>query len=225
MISFGLTSSAGFGDLVHVDELVLAAHGVVRDLEPLAGHVDGRAVGEMAAGREVEAHEGVAGLQQRQEHRLVHLAAGVRLHVGEVARRTASWRDRSRGSRRRRRTRNRRSSARPDRPSAYLLVITEPCASSTARLTMFSEAISSISWRCRPSSPLMAAAISGIGLSSEAVKKESGAEAVLAEELILRISPPPQPLGGTGGSGVAIEKRRARSTTSAAPGQVFAVRA
>ena len=71
-------------DLVHVDDLVLAPHGVVRGLEPFAGHVDGRAVGEMAAGGEIEAHEGVAGLQQRQEHRLVHLAAGVRLHVGEA---------------------------------------------------------------------------------------------------------------------------------------------
>ena len=38
----------------------------------------------MAAGGEIEAHEGVAGLQQRQEHRLVHLAAGVRLHVGKL---------------------------------------------------------------------------------------------------------------------------------------------
>ena len=38
---------------------------------------------EVAAGIEVEAHEGVARLQQREKHRLVHLAAGVRLHVGE----------------------------------------------------------------------------------------------------------------------------------------------
>jgi hypothetical protein len=38
----------------------------------------------MAAGGEVEAHKGVAGLQQRQKHRLVHLAAGVRLHVGKL---------------------------------------------------------------------------------------------------------------------------------------------
>ena len=37
----------------------------------------------MAAGGQIEAHEGIAGLQQRQEHRLVHLAAGIRLHVGE----------------------------------------------------------------------------------------------------------------------------------------------
>ena len=72
------------GHFVHVDDLVLAAHRVVRRLEPLAGHVDRRAVGEMAAGGEVEAHEGVAGLQQRQKHRLVHLAAGVRLDVGKA---------------------------------------------------------------------------------------------------------------------------------------------
>ena len=41
-------------------------------------------MGQMAAGRQIEAHEGVAGLQQRQKHRLVHLAAGVRLDVGEL---------------------------------------------------------------------------------------------------------------------------------------------
>src|SRR5258705_9024427 len=47
---------------------------------------------------------------------------------------------------------------------------------------MFSDAINSISWRCRPSSPLMAAAISGSACSSLAVKNESGAEPVLALE-------------------------------------------
>src|SRR3954452_24041716 len=46
---------------------------------------------------------------------------------------------------------------------------------------MFSEAISSISWRCRPSSPRIAADISGSASASVAVKNESGAEAVLAE--------------------------------------------
>jgi hypothetical protein len=82
-----------------------------------------------------------------------------------------------------------------------LLVITEPWASSTARLTMFSEAISSTSWRWRPSSPLIAAAISGSACSRVAVKNESGAEAVLLEALALveeglmgEISPPPQPV-------------------------------
>ena len=38
----------------------------------------------MAAGGEIETHEGIAGLQQRQKHRLVHLAAGVRLHIGKA---------------------------------------------------------------------------------------------------------------------------------------------
>jgi len=66
------------------------------------------------------------------------------------------------------------------------VVSTDPCASSTARLTMFSDAISSISWRCRPSSPRIAAAISGSASVSVAVKNESGAGPVLpvAEELV-----------------------------------------
>src|SRR4051812_13404865 len=87
--------------------------------------------------------------------------------------------------------------------------MTEPCASSTARLTMFSDAISSISCRCRPSSPRMAAATSGSACSSVAVKNESGAEAVLAEAwdaVIGEISPPPQPFGGADRrSKVAVE--------------------
>src|ERR1700737_4647808 len=77
---------------------------------------------------------------------------------------------------------------------------------------MFSDAISSISWRCRPSSPLIAAAISGSASARVAVKNESGAEAVLALELALEeggfigeISPPPQALGaGCGRSRVAV---------------------
>ena len=39
----------------------------------------------MAAGREIEAHERVAGLHERHEHALIGLAAGIRLHVGEPA--------------------------------------------------------------------------------------------------------------------------------------------
>ena len=39
----------------------------------------------MAAGREIEAHERVAGLHQRHEHALIGLAAGIRLHIGEPA--------------------------------------------------------------------------------------------------------------------------------------------
>ncbi|CEG07795.1 hypothetical protein BN961_01198 [Afipia felis] len=71
-------------DRIHIDELILAPHGVVLRREPLARHVHRRTVGEMATRGKIEAHEGIAGLEQRQEHRLVHLAAGVRLHVGEI---------------------------------------------------------------------------------------------------------------------------------------------
>src|SRR6185295_4283983 len=72
---------------------------------------------------------------------------------------------------------------------------------------MFSDAISSISWRWRPSSPRIAAAISGSASAREAVKNEAGAEAVLAElagGFIGEISPPPQ-AQGCGRSKVAVE--------------------
>ena len=72
-------------DLVHVDALVLAPHAVRHRLEPFARHVDRRAVGEMAAGGEIEPHEGVAGLQEREEHFRVGGGAGMRLHIGELA--------------------------------------------------------------------------------------------------------------------------------------------
>src|SRR3977135_1396691 len=62
---------------------------------------------------------------------------------------------------------------------------------------MFSDAISASSCPRRPSSPWIAAAISGSASASVAVKNESGAEAVLALEdggVIGEISPPPQPV-------------------------------
>src|SRR5262245_36938440 len=43
-------------DFVIVDEVVLAADMVRRDLEPLSRHVDGRAMREMATGGKIEAH-------------------------------------------------------------------------------------------------------------------------------------------------------------------------
>ena len=70
---------------IHVEEMVVLAHAVGHDVEPLAAHVDRRAMRQVAARIEVEAHEGVARLQERQEHRLVHLAAGIGLHIGEIA--------------------------------------------------------------------------------------------------------------------------------------------
>ena len=72
--------------LVHVDAMRLGMHHVGHRLEPFARLVHGRAVREMAAGREAQAENRVAGLRQRHEHTLVRLAARVRLHVGETAR-------------------------------------------------------------------------------------------------------------------------------------------
>ena len=39
----------------------------------------------MAAGGEIEPHERIARLQQGEKHRLIGLAAGIRLHIGETA--------------------------------------------------------------------------------------------------------------------------------------------
>ena len=80
----GLVLLGGRLERVHVDAVVVLGDAVGDRLEPLAGDVDLRAVGEMAAGGEVEAHERVARLQQRKEDALVGLAAGIRLHVGEA---------------------------------------------------------------------------------------------------------------------------------------------
>ncbi len=57
---------------------------VVRDhVVELAGEVDAHAVGEVAAVRQVQAHDGVARVQQREHGRGVGLCTGVRLDVCE----------------------------------------------------------------------------------------------------------------------------------------------
>ena len=56
------------------------AHVLVED----AGGVDLAAMRQMTALVEVEAHEGVARLEHRQQHGLVGLCAGVGLHVGKL---------------------------------------------------------------------------------------------------------------------------------------------
>ena len=48
------------------------------------GRVDGGTVGKVSAVVEVEAHEGVAGLQTGEQHGHVGLCAGVRLHIGPL---------------------------------------------------------------------------------------------------------------------------------------------
>ena len=73
------------GNLLHVDSVVVGADAIGDRLEPAAGEIDRRAVRQMAARGEIKAEEGVARLQQREEHRLVGLAARIRLHIGELA--------------------------------------------------------------------------------------------------------------------------------------------
>ncbi len=60
----------------------MGVQAVADHLEPLAAHVQRHAVRQVAAFGQAHAHDGVAGLQQAEEHRLVGLRAGIRLHVG-----------------------------------------------------------------------------------------------------------------------------------------------
>ncbi|QTK78950.1 hypothetical protein AT6N2_C1164 [Agrobacterium tumefaciens] len=69
---------------VHVEQVVAFAHAVGHDVEPLAGHVDRGTMRQVTTRVEVEAHKGVARLEQREKHGLVHLRTGVWLNVGEV---------------------------------------------------------------------------------------------------------------------------------------------
>ena len=68
--------------LVHVDQVGLAVDVVRDEVVVLAGEVDRRAVGQVAALVEPEAEHGVAALQQRVEDGHVGLRAGVGLDVG-----------------------------------------------------------------------------------------------------------------------------------------------
>ncbi len=68
----------------------------------------------MAARREVETHERVARLQQRQEHRLIGLRSGIGLNIGESAAEQRLGPLDRQGPRRCRRTGSRRNSAGPD---------------------------------------------------------------------------------------------------------------
>src|SRR4029079_19787498 len=46
-------------DFVHIDDLVVATHGVVLRLEPFTGNIDRRAVGEIDAGAEIAGPAGI----------------------------------------------------------------------------------------------------------------------------------------------------------------------
>ena len=69
-------------EVVEVDPVVFFPDAVAGDLEVLAGEVQPHPVGEVAAVGEVEAEDGVAGVEGGEEHAHVRLRPGVGLHVG-----------------------------------------------------------------------------------------------------------------------------------------------
>ena len=72
-------------DLIEIDPRVLGAHAVMDGVKPFARQVRRGAVRQVAAGGERHAEHRVAGLQQRQKHRLIGRRPGMRLHIGEPA--------------------------------------------------------------------------------------------------------------------------------------------
>ena len=72
-------------DLVIVQQVVLFTHAVLHRIEPFSRLVRLRAVGQVAAGGEVHAQNRIARFDQRSEHALIGLRAGVRLDVDEFA--------------------------------------------------------------------------------------------------------------------------------------------
>src|SRR3546814_17690573 len=72
-------------DLVEVDQMVVGADAVLDGIEPFARHGRLGAVGEMAAGVERHAEDGVAGLGQSQHDRAIGLRARMGLPIGETA--------------------------------------------------------------------------------------------------------------------------------------------
>ena len=85
MMSFGRCSRASSAHRVVVEPLVLLAHAVVDGLNHLPDMLGFAPWVRWPPAERSMREEGVAGLQQREEHRLVGLAAGVRLDVGEAA--------------------------------------------------------------------------------------------------------------------------------------------
>ncbi len=71
--------------LIVVEGQILPADAVLHRVEPFAGLVRLRAVGQVPARVQRHAEDGVAGGEQRGEDALIGLTAGVRLHVGEAA--------------------------------------------------------------------------------------------------------------------------------------------
>ncbi len=73
---------AGLGFQRVVVDFFLLVQAVRHDVEPLAAHVERHAVRQVAAFGQAHAQDGVAGLQEGEQHGLVGLRAGIGLHVG-----------------------------------------------------------------------------------------------------------------------------------------------
>ena len=71
-------------DLVEIDARIRGAHAVTNGVEPFARQIRRRAMRQMTSGRQRHAEDRVAGLQQREEDRLIRLGAGMRLHIRET---------------------------------------------------------------------------------------------------------------------------------------------
>ena len=78
----GLALESDLLHLVVIDHsglfVEMVSHSVVVD----TGHINGRTVGEVTTVGEVEAHEGITGLQAGHEDSHIRLGAGMGLHVG-----------------------------------------------------------------------------------------------------------------------------------------------
>ena len=71
--------------LVVIQQPVFDPDAILDGAEPFAGHVGAGAVGEVAAGVERHAQDGVARFDGGEEDGLVGLGTGMRLHIGEAA--------------------------------------------------------------------------------------------------------------------------------------------
>ena len=80
----GLRSWASRSTSAMSTQVVVLGHVVGGDVVQLAGEVQLHPVREMAAVRQGQSEDGVAGCQQRGHHRGVGLGARVWLHIGEV---------------------------------------------------------------------------------------------------------------------------------------------
>ena len=85
MMTLGFSCVGDLFHLVVIDGLGVAAHVIEGGAVELAAEAEAMAVREVAAVREIEAENGVAGREHRRVGRGVGLRAGVRLHVDVLA--------------------------------------------------------------------------------------------------------------------------------------------